>query len=204
MENNNISMAKNQAIIGLGLMARWVSETQDGDMAGGDFPAWLIDIFGTRLTTVTRFLRYKDVDDALGAASSAVEDWSGGTRIGDCLKEFNFKWSRRVLGHGAIVLFISDGLDRGGGIGLSKQMNQIQKSSKRLIWLNPLLRFDEVAPKPTGVKAILPYVDEFRPIHSLASMDQLVSAISQTDLQSRFNMSPWLQKLREIGHITAH
>lgn len=161
-------------------------------------------LFGTRLTNVTRFLRYKDVDDALGAASSAVEDWSGGTRIGDCLKEFNFKWSRRVLGHGAIVLFISDGLDRGGGIGLSKQMNQIQKSSKRLIWLNPLLRFDEFAPKPTGVKAILPYVDEFRPIHSLDSMDQLVSAISQTDLQSRFNMSPWLQKLREIGHITAH
>ena len=161
-------------------------------------------LFGTRLTNVTRFLRYKDVDDALEAASSAVEDWSGGTRIGDCLKEFNFKWARRVLGHGAIVLFISDGLDRGGGIGLSKQMNQIQKSSKRLIWLNPLLRFDEFAPKPTGVKAILPYVDEFRPIHSLDSMDQLVSAISQTDLQSRFNMSPWLQKLREIGHITAH
>ena len=82
-------------------------------------------LFGTRLTNVTRFLRYKDVDDALGAASSAVEDWSGGTRIGDCLKEFNFKWSRRVLGHGAIVLFISDGLDRGGGIGLSLSLIHI-------------------------------------------------------------------------------
>ena len=108
-------------------------------------------LFGTRLTNVTRFLRFKDVDEALAATSSAVEDWSGGTRIGDCLKEFNFNWSRRVLGPGAIVLFITDGLDRGGGIGLSKQIKLIQKSSKRLIWLNPLLRYEEFAPKPTGV-----------------------------------------------------
>ena len=155
-------------------------------------------LFGTRLTNVTRFLRFKDVDEALAATSSAVEDWSGGTRIGDCLKEFNFNWSRRVLGPGAIVLFITDGLDRGGGIGLSKQIKLIQKSSKRLIWLNPLLRYEEFAPKPTGVKAILPYVDEFRPIHSLESMDQLVNALSETNLQSRFNMAPWLEKLSEI------
>ena len=155
-------------------------------------------LFGTRLTNVTRFLRFKDVDEALAATSSAVEDWSGGTRIGDCLKEFNFNWSRRVLGPGAIVLFITDGLDRGGGIGLSKQIKLIQKSSKRLIWLNPLLRYEEFAPKPTGVKAILPHVDEFRPIHSLESMDQLVNALSETNLQSRFNMAPWLEKLSEI------
>ena len=161
-------------------------------------------LFGTRLTNVTRFLRFKDVDEALAATSSAVEDWSGGTRIGDCLKEFNFNWSRRVLGPGAIVLFITDGLDRGGGIGLSKQMKLIQKSSKRLIWLNPLLRYEEFAPKPTGVKAILPYVDEFRPIHSLESMDQLVNALSETNLQSRFNMAPWLEKLSEIENAECH
>ena len=161
-------------------------------------------LFGTRLTNVTRFLRFKDVDEALAATSSAVEDWSGGTRIGDCLKEFNFNWSRRVLGPGAIVLFITDGLDRGGGIGLSKQIKLIQKSSKRLIWLNPLLRYEEFAPKPTGVKAILPYVDEFRPIHSLESMDQLVNALSETNLQSRFNMAPWLEKLSEIENAECH
>jgi len=161
-------------------------------------------LFGTRLTNVTRFLRFKDVDEALAATSSAVEDWSGGTRIGDCLKDFNFNWSRRVLGPGAIVLFITDGLDRGGGIGLSKQIKLIQKSSKRLIWLNPLLRYEEFAPKPTGVKAILPYVDEFRPIHSLESMDQLVNALSETNLQSRFNMAPWLQKLSEIENAECH
>ena len=161
-------------------------------------------LFGTRLTNVTRFLRFKDVDEALAATSSAVEDWSGGTRIGDCLKDFNFNWSRRVLGPGAIVLFITDGLDRGGGIGLSKQIKLIQKSSKRLIWLNPLLRYEEFAPKPTGVKAILPYVDEFRPIHSLESMDQLVNALSETNLQTRFNMAPWLQKLSEIENAECH
>ena len=161
-------------------------------------------LFGTRLTNVTRFLRFKDVDEALAATSSAVEDWSGGTRIGDCLKDFNFNWSRRVLGPGAIVLFITDGLDRGGGIGLSKQIKMIQKSSKRLIWLNPLLRYEEFAPKPTGVKAILPYVDEFRPIHSLESMDQLVDALSETNLQSRFNMAPWLEKLSEIENAEYH
>jgi len=161
-------------------------------------------LFGTRLTNVTRFLRFKDVDEALAATSSAVEDWSGGTRIGDCLKDFNFNWSRRVLGPGAIVLFITDGLDRGGGIGLSKQIKLIQKSSKRLIWLNPLLRYEEFAPKPTGVKAILPHVDEFRPIHSLESMDQLVNALSETNLQSRFNMAPWLEKLSEIENAECH
>ena len=161
-------------------------------------------LFGTRLTNVTRFLRFKDVDEALAATSSAVEDWSGGTRIGDCLKEFNFNWSRRVLGSGAIVLFITDGLDRGGGIGLSKQIKLIQKSSKRLIWLNPLLRYEEFAPKPAGVKAILPHVDEFRPIHSLESMDQLVNALSETNLQSRFNMAPWLEKLSEIENAECH
>ena len=161
-------------------------------------------LFGTRLTNVTRFLRFKDVDEALAATSSAVEDWSGGTRIGDCLKEFNFNWSRRVLGPSAIVLFITDGLDRGGGIGLSKQIKLIQNSSKRLIWLNPLLRYEEFAPKPTGVKAILPYVDEFRPIHSLESLDQLVDALSETNLQSRFNMAPWLEKLSEIENAECH
>ncbi|MBT4355072.1 MAG: VWA domain-containing protein, partial [Rhodospirillaceae bacterium] len=127
-------------------------------------------LFGTRLTNVTRYLRNKDVDDSLEKASQAVNDWSGGTRIGECLHDFNLRWARRVLSRGSIVLLISDGLDRDAGIGLSKEVDKIKRSCNRLIWLNPLLRFDQFSPKSMGVRAILPYVDEFRPVHSLNSL----------------------------------
>jgi uncharacterized protein with von Willebrand factor type A (vWA) domain len=136
-------------------------------------------LFGTRLTNVTRFLRHRDVDVALDKVTAAVEDWSGGTCIGQCLAEFNLVWSRRVLGQGAIVVFISDGLDRDAGDGLGKEMDRLHKSCRRLIWLNPLLRYDAFEPKSLGMRAILPHVDEFRPVHNLASLDDLAAHLSR-------------------------
>jgi uncharacterized protein with von Willebrand factor type A (vWA) domain len=136
-------------------------------------------LFGTRLTNITRFLRQKDVDVALDRVAEAVEDWSGGTRIGECLAEFNRRWSRRVLGQGAVVLLITDGLDRDAGLGIGQEMDRLHKSCRRLIWLNPLLRYDGFAPKSLGMRAILPHVDEFRPVHNLESLDELVKALSR-------------------------
>ncbi len=135
-------------------------------------------LFGTRLTNVTRYLRQKDVDVAVDQVAAAVEDWSGGTRIGSALAEFNQRWSRRVLGQGAVVLLITDGLDREGGSGIAKEMDRLHKSCRRLIWLNPLLRYAGFEPKSLGMRAILPHVDEFRPIHNLDSLDELVRALS--------------------------
>jgi len=136
-------------------------------------------LFGTRLTNITRFLRYRDVDVALDKIAGAVEDWSGGTRIGQCLSDFNRRWSRRVLAQGAVVLFITDGLDRDAGVGLGLEMDRLHKSCRRLIWLNPLLRYEGFAPKSLGMRAILPYVDEFRPVHNLESLSELVTALSR-------------------------
>lgn len=136
-------------------------------------------LFGTRLTNITRHLRHKDVDVALGKIGAQVEDWSGGTRIGPALAEFNRKWSRRVLGQGAVVLFISDGLDREGGDGLGPEMERLHKSCRRLIWLNPLLRWSGFEPKSAGIRAILPHVDEFRPVHNLDSLADLAQALSR-------------------------
>ena len=134
-------------------------------------------LFGTRLTNVSRYLEHRDPDQALLRVATAVSDWSGGTRIGATLAEFNRHWSRRVLGQGAVVLLITDGLDREGGNGLSRQMARLQKSCRRLIWLNPLLRFDAFEPKSAGVKAMLPYVDDFRPVHNLESLKGLAEAL---------------------------
>ena len=134
-------------------------------------------LFGTRLTNITRYLRYKDIDIALDKVAGVVEDWSGGTRIGQTLGEFNRHWSRRVLGQGAIVLLITDGLDRDAGAGIAAEMDRLHKSCRRLIWLNPLLRYEGFAPKSLGMKAILPHVDEFKPIHNLESLSELVAAL---------------------------
>jgi uncharacterized protein with von Willebrand factor type A (vWA) domain len=155
-------------------------------------------LFGTRLTIVTRYLRNKDVDEALDNASGAVEDWSGGTRIGQCLHAFNRDWSRRVLGQGAIVLLISDGLDRDAGEGLAEEVKRLQGSCRRLIWLNPLLRFDGFAPKSMGVRAILPYVDEFRSVHSLNSLRELADVLGPRDQADTNLMAGWKAKLREV------
>jgi uncharacterized protein with von Willebrand factor type A (vWA) domain len=135
-------------------------------------------VFGTRLTNITRPLRDRDPDVAMAAASAAMPDWAGGTRIGDCLAEFNRLWSRRVLGQGALVLLMTDGLDQAEAEGLARPMERLHKSCRRLIWLNPLLRWDGFQPKAAGVRAILPHVDDFRPVHSLDSLEQLVRALS--------------------------
>lgn len=134
-------------------------------------------VFGTRLTNLTRQMRHRDPDEALENCSSAVKDWSGGTRIGDTLSEFNRLWSRRVLGQGAVVLLITDGLERDDVAGLAEEMERLKKSCRRLIWLNPLLRFDGFEARARGVRAMLPYVDEFRPVHNLNALSDLVASL---------------------------
>lgn len=134
--------------------------------------------FGTRLTNITRHLRNRDVDAALRAAGAEAQDWSGGTRIGTCLRAFNRDWSRRVLGQGAVVLLITDGLDRDDTDSLSAEMQRLHLSCRRLIWLNPLLRWDGFAPRASGIRAMLPHVDSFRASHSISSLQALGAAIS--------------------------
>jgi len=135
-------------------------------------------LFGTRLTNVTRALRARDPDEALASCSSTVEDWAGGTRIGTSLQTFNKLWGRRVLGQGAIVLLISDGLEREADDRLAFEMDRLHRSCRRLIWLNPLLRFSGFEAKAQGIKTMLPYVDEFRPVHNLSSIEDLIAALS--------------------------
>jgi uncharacterized protein len=135
-------------------------------------------LFGTRLTNVTRSLRARDPDEALASCSSAVEDWAGGTRIATSLHSFNKLWGRRVLGQGAIVLLISDGLEREADTRLAFEMDRMHRSCRRLIWLNPLLRYDGFEPKAQGIKMMLPHVDEFRPVHNLKSIEGLIEALS--------------------------
>ena len=135
-------------------------------------------LFGTRLTNVTRALRARDPDEALASCSSAVEDWAGGTRIATSLHTFNKLWGRRVLGQGAIVLLISDGLEREADARLAFEMDRLHRSCRRLIWLNPLLRYGGFEPKAQGIKMMLPHVDEFRPVHNLKSIEGLIGALS--------------------------
>ncbi len=136
-------------------------------------------LFGTRLTNVTRQLRRRDVDRALAEVGEAVQDWGGGTRIGHCLERFNVEWSRRVLAQGAVVLLITDGLDREGGVGLARAMERLHKSCRRLIWLNPLLRYDAYAPISSGARIIIRWVDEVRSIHNLESLEALARALEK-------------------------
>lgn len=137
-------------------------------------------VFGTRLTNITRHLRHRDVDVALARVAGAVQDWAGGTRIGAALATFNRQWSRRLLGQNAIVLLISDGLDADAGEGLARQMERLSKSCARLAWLNPLLRYDRFEPRPAGIRAMLPYVDDFLPAHNLQSLRELGEALAAT------------------------
>jgi len=134
-------------------------------------------VFGTRLTNITRHLKHRDVDVALERVTSAVADWAGGTRIGASLAEFNRKWSRRLLGQNAVVLLISDGLDADAGHGLDFEMERLAKSCARLVWLNPLLRYSGFEARPAGIRAMLPYVDDFLPVHNLASLKDLAGAL---------------------------
>ena len=130
-------------------------------------------VFGTRLTNVTRPLRDRDVDDALAKVGAAVPDWAGGTRIGACLEEFNYGWARRVLGQNAAVMLVTDGLDREDPAALESEMARLARSCRRLVWLNPLLRYDRFEPRATGIAAILPHVDAFLPMHNLQSLEDL-------------------------------
>ena len=142
-------------------------------------------VFGTRLTNVTRQLRHRDVDVAMTRVGAATSDWAGGTRIGASLTEFNRRWSRRVLAHDAVVLLISDGLDADAGDGLAAQMERLRKSSHRVIWLNPLLRYDRFEPRPAGIRAMLPFVDDFLPVHNMQSLIELAAAFDATADRNR-------------------
>jgi uncharacterized protein len=130
-------------------------------------------VFSTRLTRITRQLRDRNLDRALREVSHAVPDWSGGTRIGEALRSFNFEWGRRVLGHGALTLVISDGWDCGDASVLRDEIARLQRSSRRLIWLNPLLGSPEYEPLTRGIQTALPYIDDFMPVHNLASLEDL-------------------------------
>jgi uncharacterized protein with von Willebrand factor type A (vWA) domain len=148
-------------------------------------------VFGTRLTNISRQLRHRDVDIALGAISASVQDWSGGTRIGATLKEFNQRWSRRVLGQNAVVMLISDGLDRDSGHDLNEQMERLHKSCHQLIWLNPLLRFEDFEPRAAGVRLMLPHVDAFLPAHNIESLTDLARSLQPARAASRSKPQPF-------------
>ena len=135
-------------------------------------------LFGTRLTNVTRAIRQRDPDEALAACSANVADWSGGTRIATSLHTFNKHWARRVLTQGAVVLLITDGLERDADDTLAFEIDRLHRSCRRLIWLNPLLRFHGFEARAKGVQTMLPHVDELRPIHNLESMADLVRGLS--------------------------
>ncbi len=135
-------------------------------------------LFGTRLTNVSRAIRHRDAEIALARVATAVPDFSGGTRIGEALAGFNKVWARRVLGQGATVILITDGLERDDTAQLSAAMARLRRNARRIVWLNPLLRFDGFAPRAQGVRAILPHVDDLRPVHNLNSLDQLARALA--------------------------
>ena len=141
-------------------------------------------LFGTRLTNVTRPMRLADPDDALDRCSHLVQDWSGGTRISETLKEFNRVWGRRVLGQGAVVLLVTDGLEHGDPTLLGKEMDRLHRSCRRLIWLNPLLRYDAFEPRARGIRTMLAHTDEFRPVHNLNSLETLLTVLGQGRLAS--------------------
>jgi uncharacterized protein len=134
--------------------------------------------FGTQLTNISRSLNLKDVDEALSAIGQQSPDWQGGTRIGQAIFRFNRDWSRRVLGQGSVVLLITDGLERGNTALLETEIARLSRSCRKLIWLNPLLRWEDFTPMAAGIKTILPYVDNFLPCHSVDSLTDFAKALS--------------------------
>jgi uncharacterized protein with von Willebrand factor type A (vWA) domain len=145
-----------------------------GERRGGH-----VFVFATRLTNVTRWLRHREIDQALARVGHEVGDWSSGTRLGACLRQFNLVWSRRVLAQGAVVLLVTDGLDRDDTQGLAAEVARLRRSCRRLIWLNPLLRYAGFEPRAAGVRALLPNVDEHRPVHDLDSLAGLAAALAR-------------------------
>jgi uncharacterized protein len=135
-------------------------------------------VFSTRLTRITRMLRRRDIDRALGDVGKRVHDFSGGTRIGQALAEFNRRWARRVLGHGAVTIIISDGWDRGDPEQLALELRRLRRMSHRLIWLNPLLGSAGYEPVTRGMAAALPHTDHFLAAHNLQALDELGSLLA--------------------------
>jgi uncharacterized protein with von Willebrand factor type A (vWA) domain len=142
-------------------------------------------VFSTRLTRITRPLQIRDLDLALKNVGSLVNDWAGGTRIGESLKTFNFEWGRRVLGHGAVVLIISDGWDRGDVELLKREMSRLKRNCYSLIWLNPLLGAPDYEPLTRGIQAALPNIDHFLPVHNLASLEDLAIRLADLNQHSK-------------------
>lgn len=136
-------------------------------------------VFGTRLTRITHLIRHRNVDFALSAVSSKVVDWSGGTRIGEAISTFNRRWANRVAAHGGVIIIISDGWDRGSPERLAAEMQRLQRSSHRLIWLNPLLGSESYSPATQGMQAALPFVDDFLPSHDMASLESLAQVLNR-------------------------
>jgi uncharacterized protein with von Willebrand factor type A (vWA) domain len=149
-------------------------------------------LFGTQLTNVTRALKTRDADEALSLTSQAASDWSGGTRIASALEIFNKRWSRRVLSQGAVVLLITDGLEREGGGELKREIDRLHRSCRRLIWLNPLLRFGGFEARAAGIRTMLPHVDEMRPVHDLASLESLCAALTEQRRNREHDPRYWL------------
>jgi uncharacterized protein with von Willebrand factor type A (vWA) domain len=159
-------------------------------------------LFGTRLTNVSRQIANRDPDIAVDACSAMVKDWSGGTRIGETLKEFNRLWSRRVLGQGAVVLLLTDGLEREGVEVLEHEIDRLHRSCRRLIWLNPLLRFDGFEARARGVRAMLPHVDEFRAVHNLNSLQDLADSLdSRGESRGRQTADALRRHLKRAGDV---
>ena len=137
--------------------------------------------FGTRLTRITRLIKEKNVNDSIEKINDMVKDWSGGTKIGETIQEFNLQWARRVLGNGAIVLIITDGWDTGNIKLLNKEFDRLKRSSKILIWLNPNLGYQDFEPLTAGVQIMMKYVDYFLPIHNLSCLTDLVDLFLTLD-----------------------
>jgi uncharacterized protein with von Willebrand factor type A (vWA) domain len=138
-------------------------------------------VFSTRLTRITRMLRRRDLDRALGEVGKSVHDFSGGTRIGQAVADFNRRWARRVLGHGAVVIVVSDGWDRGDPEQLAAELSRLRRMSHRLIWLNPLLGSEGYEPVTRGMAAALPYTDDFLAAHNVRALDELGALLAGLD-----------------------
>jgi len=156
-------------------------------------------LFGTRLTNISRQMRHRDVDEAVQSVSHLVDDWSGGTRISASLETFNHRWSRRVMGQGAITLLITDGLDRNPDDALGIHMERLHKSTATLLWLNPLLRFDGFAPKSHSVRTMIQHVDHFLPIHSLQAMTDLTASLAKMQTQRDAKLAEWQAAARRAS-----
>jgi len=158
-------------------------------------------VFGTRLTRITPWLRQRDPDVAVARVTAGVQDWAGGTRIAECLHEFNQRWGRRVLGSRATVLLVSDGLEHGTSELLNFEMDRLHKSCHRLLWLNPLLRYSEFEPRATGIRTMLPHVDGFLPVHNLDSLAQLVDLLSGDAVAPHWTPGARANLVPHSGHV---